>query len=89
VLRAYVIVDVPAATPVTMPEVDTTVATDVALLLHEPPAVLSASVIVKPVQTFVRPVITEGNGLEVTVVVTLQPEAVMVYVMVVVPDETP
>ena len=51
---------VPAATPDTMPVVEPIVATPVALLLHVPPAVLLASVIVRPTQTLVAPVIAES-----------------------------
>ena len=58
-------VDVPAATPVTIPVVDPTVATDVAELAQVPPAVPSVSVIVAPTHTVPLPDIAAGE--EVTV----------------------
>ena len=62
----------PAVTPVTTPEASI-VATPVALLLHVPPLVASASVVVADVHTVVVPVIdagVAGKGLIVTVVAT-------------------
>ena len=49
-------VDVPAATPVTIP-VLFTVAIAVLLLLHTPPAVALLNVVVEPTQALVVPVI--------------------------------
>ena len=65
-------VEVPADTPVTTPELFI-VATSVLLLLHEPPAVASLNVLVFQIQTLVIPVIgvTVGNGFTVTVAVAL------------------
>ena len=68
-VTVYVMVDVPAVTPVTTP-VDDTVATAVLDEDHVPPAVAEANCVVKPEHTFVAPVIaaTVGNGFTVTVV---------------------
>jgi hypothetical protein len=63
---------VPDVTPKTIPVPASTVATVVSLLLHVPlPALLN--VVVKPIQTPVVPVIADGSGLTVTVVVFMQP----------------
>jgi len=43
------------------------------LLLQVPPAVLSVKAVVCPIHTDVAPMIAKGNGLTVTVVVTVQP----------------
>jgi hypothetical protein len=53
----YVIVEVPAPTPVTTPVPATTVALKVLLLLHVPPPVALARVTVDPTATVVNPVI--------------------------------
>ena len=74
---------VPPATPVTTPVPETTVATAVLLLVHEPPPA-SVSAVVNPGHTFVVPVIDDGNGLTVTVVFVVQPVG-KVYTMVDVP----
>jgi hypothetical protein len=68
-----VIVVVPAATPVTTPVEDTTVATPVALLLHVPPEVVLLKVEADPTQTDVLPVMAAkaGNGFTVTVITLL------------------
>lgn len=63
----------PAATPVTRPEPDTTVATAVLPLLQVPPGVPSASRVVLPAQTVVRPVIMKGSGFTVITLVMIQP----------------
>ena len=62
------IVEVPAATPVTTPEL-LTVATAVLALVHAPPAVVLVRVVVLPTQTAAVPVMaaTEGSGLTVRV----------------------
>ena len=65
-------VDVPAVTPVTIPDPEPTVALAL-LLLHVPVPVASLSVVVRPTQTFMVPVIAAGNGLIVTTVVLIQP----------------
>jgi len=44
-----------------------------ALLLHEPPAVASVSVLLRPEHTFNDPMIVAGKGLTVTTSVVIQP----------------
>lgn len=61
----YVIVEVPAATPVTIP-VEPIVALLTSLLLQVPPAVASVKDVVNPTQTALVPEIAAGNGLMVT-----------------------
>jgi len=68
----YEIVAAPAAPPVTVP-VAPTVAIPVTLLLHVPPLVASANVVVAPVHTAVPPVMINGDGLIVRIFVTVQP----------------
>ena len=78
---------VPAPIAVTIAEEDPIVATALLSELHVPlPASVSADV--KPTQTVVLPVIVEGVGLTVTMLVAVQP-VVVVYVIPVVPDDTP
>ena len=62
----------PEATPLTVPPVPT-VATEVLLLVHEPPDVASVRLVVPPAHTAVVPVIDDGAALTVTVTETLQP----------------
>jgi len=62
-------VAVPPAIPVTIPVALPTVAVDVELEDQVPPAVASASVVVNPAQTEAVPVIGEGSGLTVTIMV--------------------
>ena len=64
---------VPAATPVTTPLPDPTVATPALPLFHVPPPA-SLSVMVRPTHTGVFPVIEVGVGLTVITVVVIQPE---------------
>jgi hypothetical protein len=62
-------VAVPAATPVTIPVVEPTVAMPVAVLVHTPPGVVLLSVAVEPMQINAVPVIAAGvtgTGLTVT-----------------------
>jgi hypothetical protein len=66
-------VAVPAATPLTIPVAEPTVAVVTSLLLHVPPLVLLVKFVVAPVHIVPVPVIAEGNALTVTVVVALQP----------------
>lgn len=54
---------VPAETPVTTPVAPSTVAIAALPLLHTPPAEASASVVVKPTQTRVVPVIVPAAGV--------------------------
>ena len=65
-------VEVPDAIPLTTPVPGATVATVVVLLLHVPPPA-SLNVVVEPRHTDAVPVIDEGNGLTVTIVVAIQP----------------
>ena len=79
---------VPAVTPVTTPEPETTVATEVLLLVHVPDGVASLSVVVNPEHTAKVPVIFAGNGLTVITLVLIQPVG-NVYVIVDVPATRP
>ena len=83
----YVIVSVPADTPVTIPDAAPTVAKPL-LAVQVPPGDVSPNVVVKPIQTLVTPVIAAGSGLTVIGLVTKQPPG-NVYVMVAVPAVTP
>ena len=56
-----------------MPEDTPTVATEVLLLIHVPPAVASLNVVDDPIHTDVVPVMAAGSGLTVTTLVTKQP----------------
>jgi hypothetical protein len=58
--------DVPPATPVTTPVVDTTVAIVVVPLVQVPPLVASVNVVVSPWQTLVVPLMAVGSGFTVT-----------------------
>ena len=80
--------DVPAAIPDTLPETST-VATEILLLLHVPPPVASDNAVIAPAQTRGIPVMLAGNGFTVTTRVLKQPVVESLYVMVVVPAETP
>lgn len=60
-------VQVPTATPVTTPEVGLMVAIAVLLLVHVPPVVASANVLVPPTVVVAVPVITAGRGVTVTI----------------------
>jgi hypothetical protein len=63
----YVIIGLPAVTPVTTPFDEPTVANDVLPLLHAPPDVPSVSVVVELAQTVAVPPIAAGFALTVTV----------------------
>ncbi len=52
----------PAPTPVTMPLLVPTVATEALLLLHTPPVVALEKVVVNPWQTLEAPVMGNGNA---------------------------
>lgn len=65
-------VAVPADTPVTFPN-PSTVATEVELLLHEPPVVLQLNALAAPSQADSVPVMAAGFGLTVTDIVLKQP----------------
>jgi len=62
-------VEVPRATPQTRPVPEPAVAIAVLLLLQVPPAMASDSVVQEPRHMRVLPVIAEGTGTTVTVVV--------------------
>ncbi len=85
----YVIVAVPGATPVTMPEETPTVATDVLSLVHDtPPLVALLSAVVEPWQTVNVPPIAAGSGLTFMLFVRRQPVG-NVYVIVTAPVAAP
>lgn len=67
-----------AATPVTTPEPEPTVAADVLLLLHAPLNVPSVRVDEDPKQIPEAPVIASGSGLTVTVVVAVLEQPALV-----------
>ncbi len=73
-------IDVPAATPVAMPDTEPTVATAVLELLHVPPSTVVPNVLVKPVHTGLLPVIGPGPEATTTFVVasSVHPETVVV-----------
>jgi hypothetical protein len=87
---AYMIVSVPAVTPVTTPVRTVAVAL---LALQMPPEVASVNVIEEPAHTFDAPVITPASGFVfmVTTFVAepVQPRFVTVYLMVSAPAATP
>ena len=68
---------VPAATPLTMPDVLPTVAFAVLLLLHTPPLILSVKAVVRPTQIVLVPD-TDGAALTVTTTPLAQPVEVIV-----------
>lgn len=84
----YEIVAVPAATPVTSPLNEPTVAIPVAELLHIPPPLTSARVVIPPTQTVAVPVIGAGDGFTVIVLETLHPDNGK-QIIVTVPTATP
>jgi hypothetical protein len=86
--RVYVITVTPAEIPFTAPVSEPTVATEILLLDHEPPASALLNVVVEPTQTLVVPMLDGGRGLTVTVAIAVQPE-LTVYVTVPVPADTP
>lgn len=69
VVNLYEMVEVPAATPVTIPEDEPIVATPVLELIQVPELVALLKVVVLPIQTEAVPVMAAGCGLTVTVVV--------------------
>ena len=77
----------PAATPVTTPDVEI-VATPVLLLVHRPPVDVLLNVVVEPAHTTIVPVMAAGSGCTVSTAVRSQP-AVEVYTMVDVPVPKP
>lgn len=81
-------VAVPAVPPVIKPTEVLTDAMAELLLLHVPPEVTSLSIVVKPEQTLVMPVIARGSGFTVMFFIEMQPVG-KVYVMVTGPAATP
>jgi hypothetical protein len=79
----YWIVEVPTPTPLTIPEEEPTVATEVLELVHDPTPPELANVDGIPVHKDVVPVIAPGPALTTKVAVAKQPAAV--YVIVAVP----
>ncbi len=77
----------PVPTPVTTPVPDTTVVTASSLLLHVPPVVADVRAVVLPAQSVSVPPIAAGVATTVTVDIVRQPAAV--YVIGVVPIDTP
>ena len=77
----------PAAMPVTTPDAELTEALP-QLLLQVPPGVALLNTIVLPTHTWLLPVIGEGLGFTVKLVVTKQPPGSM-YVITVTPADTP
>ena len=67
---------VPAATPVTVPDVPLMLATVPLSDAHVPPVTASLSVVVRPAQTATIPAMDAGNGFTVITVDVLQPVAV-------------
>jgi hypothetical protein len=72
--------------PTIEPDPGAAVATAVLLLVHVPPVMASLRTIVKPWQTFAAPIIAEGVGRTVTVVVVMHP---FVYIITAVPGAMP
>jgi hypothetical protein len=68
----YIMVVVPADTPVTTP-VSEPIAAAVLLLSHQPPGTRSVSVVLAPAHTVAAPLMGAGAGLTVTILVVLQP----------------
>ena len=66
--------DIPGATPETIPVVLPAAATTERLLDQIPPGVLLLSVVVEPAQTSGLPEMTAGSGFTVIVVLTAHPE---------------
>jgi len=79
---------VPAAMPVTMPAASM-VAIAVLLLLHAPLVLVVLNVVVVPTQALSVPVMAEGSGFTVTILVSWQPPAPIVYVTSHVPADIP
>ncbi len=74
---AYEIFTVPAAIPAAVPEVTSTVATEVLLLLQFPPRMALLNTAVDPVQKFVTPTMADGAGLILTTATALHPVLTM------------
>ena len=89
----YVIVAVPADTPVTAPVIVFTVATVASSLVQTPPAVVLVKIVLDPIHAFVVPAIAVnvGNAFTLTVVCAsaTHPFVVTVYVIVALPADSP
>jgi hypothetical protein len=70
---AYVIIAVPALTPLTIPLLDPTVAVAVLLQVHIPPVGKQLCVVAEPTHTLLLPVMAEGTGFTVMPFVAMQP----------------
>ena len=83
--------EVPATTPVTIPEPEPMVATVSVAELHTPPGGVQLSVVVAPAHTTIVPVIGVVAGVTVTtlVAVTMLQAPTTVYVIVSNPGDTP
>jgi hypothetical protein len=75
VAEVYVILVVPALTPVTSPVPASTVAFDVLLLVHVPPAGEELNAVAAPAHTCASPPIADGISFTVTSRLTAQPVA--------------
>jgi hypothetical protein len=84
-----VMVAVPAATPVTVPDDEPMVATAVLLLLHVAPRLVVLNVVVDPAHILNVPAMALGAGCTVTTTVVKHADAGSVYVIVVVPPARP
>jgi hypothetical protein len=71
--NVYVIIAVPEATPVAVPELPSIVATLVLPDVQAPPEVKSLNVVVCPAHTYGLPDIADGIAITVTVCVVIQP----------------
>jgi hypothetical protein len=88
-LTVYVIIALPAPTPVTTPELST-VATKVLLLLQLPPGVVGVSVTLPPWQNVVEPDgVTAGDGAAVGVMFPVVAGALVPHAFVAVTDTLP
>lgn len=74
--KVYVIVEDPPATPDMMPEEAPAVAIDVLPDVQVPPALVLVSVVVRPKQIVDSDGLITGNGLTVTVAITVPNEVV-------------
>lgn len=79
---------IPAASPVTIPEVKPTVATVGSALTHVPPAGVDDSVVVLPAHSAMLPEIGAGAAMTVTVTAAKQLD-VITYEIVVTPADSP
>jgi len=66
---AYVIAAVPTETPVTIPEIDPTVAILVLLLVHDPTPPVFVSVLVLPLQIVVVPLVVPGSAFTTNIAI--------------------